>query len=250
MAPEADPCAGDTHGPGDTCVVCCDMIVWAWRRNAPWPCSHSHDTPARAPTAPTARRAGDSLARSRRCVSCCEPDAVWGARAHYPSATHTATTHREQKSLHPLPTRLLADSARVPNRLPEHGACDSGPRLTGPGLGDVAVRLRRASLRPGPATADGFAQLRLRRQAPDIQGRWSRATGTWHMTPRDSPLGGASHPLQTTSTPTGPTVASGDHCPCVRLKDGGEDAGDGIAARGQPLSERRCCRPGRLCHRR
>ena len=53
-------------------------------------------------------------------------------------------------------------------------------------MGDVAVRLRRASLRPGPATADEFARLRLRRQAPDIPGRWSRATRTWHMTPRVS----------------------------------------------------------------
>ena len=181
MAPEADPCAGDTYGPGDTCVVCSDMNVGLAQE-----CSHPHDTPARAPQRPQPDRRETPLRAAGGVYHAASPTRS-GELARTIPQPRIQLPHTESKNPCTHCQPASPDSARVPNRLPEHGACDSGPRLTGPGLGDVAVRLRRASLRPGPATADGFAQLRLRRQAPDIQGRWSRATGTWHMTPREFP---------------------------------------------------------------
>ena len=84
-------------------------------------------------------------------------------------------------------------------------------------MGDVAVRLRRASSRPGPATADGFARLRLRRQAPDIPGRWSRETRTWHMTPRVSPW------EERYTLTDGAEIGSGDHLSHTRKEQSGKD---------------------------
>ena len=162
--------------------------MWAWCRNA-----RTRTIPPHVPYSAHSQTGGRlPCAQPAVCIMLRARRGLGSSRGTI-SLSHAHSYHTESKNpcTHCQPS---PDSARVPNRLPEHGACDSGPRLTGPGLGDVAVRLRRASLRPGPATADGFARLRLRRQAPDIQGRWSRATGTWHMTPRDSPLGGASHP--------------------------------------------------------
>ena len=73
-------------------------------------------------------------------------------------------------------------------------------------MGDVAVRLRRASLRPGPATADGFARLRLRRQTPTLRVGGVVQLRTWHMTPRALPLGEECYTLT-----DGAEIVSGDH---------------------------------------
>ena len=125
------------------------------------------------------------------------------------SLSHAHSYHTESKNpcTHCQPS---PDSARVPTRLPEHGACDSGPRLTGPRLGDVAVRLRRASLRPGPATADGFAQLRPPSHSQETGPRHSRSV---ELCNRDLAHDPSRFPLgrSVTPSPTGPTVASGDH---------------------------------------
>ena len=201
--------AGGTHGPG--------MCRYPLRGRYAWP---RRKIPVRA-----LRMAPGML---QLCVSamwhkCCARPAQDPALPHSassqsdarPSQSQRETTLRADRpasglgstrsgrlahstQLHAAhhPTASRYTTCRHPARNSPAPRITGGPgyRLTGTGLGDVAVRLRRASLRPGPATADGFARLRLRRQAPDIPGRWSRATGTWHMTPRDSPWGGMSHP--------------------------------------------------------
>ena len=188
MAPEEDPCAGATHGPGDVGCNCVCLLQYAAQVLCS-PCTRPRTAPQHQQSVrrtPQPVAAGDHLARRPSCVRI-GLDAVWVARAQH---TVTCSAPPTRIQIHTLQT-----SAR--NLMPGRTTGGPGPqadRLTGTGLGDVAVRLRRASLRPGPATADGFARLRLRRQAPDIPGRRSRATGTWHMTPRDSPWGGTSHP--------------------------------------------------------
>jgi hypothetical protein len=185
MAPEEDPCAGATHGPGDVAIVCICYVAHVLCS----PCTRPRTAPQRKQSVrrtPQPIAAGDHLARRPPCIRV-GLDAVWEA-----CAQHTVTQVHRPTATRYTPCRLSARN-QMPGRI-IGGPGPQADRLTGTGLGDVAVRLRRASLRPGPATADGFVRLRLRRQAPDIPGRWSRATGTWHMTPRDSPWGGMSHP--------------------------------------------------------
>ena len=193
-------CAGVTHGPGGRSL--CGRYAWprgwwavvcicynrrrkCYARPAQDP-ALPHSASSQSDARPSQLQRETTL-RAARPVSGLGLDAIWGARAQ-----HTVTQAHRPTATRYTPCRLPAR-----NPMPRRTTGRLGPqadRLTGTGLGDVAVRLRRASLRPGPATADGFARLRLRRQAPDIPGRWSRATGTWHMTPRDSPWGGTSHP--------------------------------------------------------
>ena len=205
-------CAGGTHGPGMCRYPLRGRYAWPRRKipvralrmapgmlqlcvSAMWHkcCARPAQDPALPHSASSQSDARPSqlqretTLRAARPVSGLGLDAIWGARAQ-----HTVTQAHRPTATRYTPCRLPAR-----NPMPRRTTGGLGPqadRLTGTGLGDVAVRLRRASLRPGPATADGFARLRLRRQAPDIPGRWSRATGTWHMTPRDSPWGGTSHP--------------------------------------------------------
>jgi hypothetical protein len=154
MAPEEDPCAGATHGPGDVAIVCICYVAQVLCS----PCTRPRTAPQRRQSVrrtPQPVAAGDHLARRPPCIRV-GLDAVWEA-----CAQHTVTR------------------SAPPNRIQIHNLQTSSQKFTGPqdhrrtriqahwtGLGDVAVRLRRASLRPGPATADGFARLRRRRQAP------------------------------------------------------------------------------------
>ena len=174
-------CAGVTHGPG--------MCGHPLRGRDAWP---RRKIPARA-----LRMAPGML---QLCVSamwhkCCARPAQDPALPHSassqsdarPSQSQRETTLRADRpasglgstrsgrlahstQLHAAhhPTASRYTTCRHPARNSPAPRITGGPgyRLTGTGLGDVAVRLRRASLRPGPATADGFARLRLRRQAP------------------------------------------------------------------------------------
>ena len=101
MAPEADPCAGGTHGPGDTCVVCCDMNVGLAQE-----CSRPHDTPARAPQRPQPDRRETPLRAAGGGYHAASPTRSGELARHYLAQPRTQLPHREQKSLHPLPTRL------------------------------------------------------------------------------------------------------------------------------------------------
>ena len=157
MAPEEDPCAGATHGPGDVAIVCICYVAQVLCS----PCTRPRTASQRKQSVrrtPQPIAAGDHLARRPPCIRV-GLDAVWEA-----CAQHTVTQVHRPTATRYTPCRLSARN-QMPGRI-IGGPGPQADRLTGTGLGDVAVRLRRASLRPGPATADGFARLRLRRQAP------------------------------------------------------------------------------------
>ena len=190
-------CAGVTHGPGGRSL--CGRYAWprGWWAVVCICYNRRRKCYARPAQDPALPHSASSQSDARPSQSQRETT----LRADRPASGLGSTrsgrlAHSTQLHAAHHPTASRYTTCRHPARNSPAPRITGGPgyRLTGTGLGDVAVRLRRASLRPGPATADGFARLRLRRQAPDIPGRWSRATGTWHMTPRDSPWGGTSHP--------------------------------------------------------
>ena len=107
MAPEADPCAGGTHGPGDTCVVCCDMNVGLAQE-----CSHPHDTPARAPQRPQPDRRETPLRAAGGVYHAASPTRS-GELARTLPLSHAHSYHTEtQKSLHHIanPPQAQPDS--------------------------------------------------------------------------------------------------------------------------------------------
>ena len=113
MAPEADPCAGGTHGPGDTCVVCCDMNVGLAQE-----CSHPHDTPARAPQRPQPDRRETPLRAAGGVYHAASPTRS-GELARTIPQPRIQLPHTESKNPCTHCQPASPDSARVPNRLPE-----------------------------------------------------------------------------------------------------------------------------------
>ena len=105
MAPEADPRAGDTHGPGDGCFVCCDVNAGLVQE-----CSHPHDTPARALQRPQPDRRETSLRAADGVYHAVSPTRS-GELARTLPQPRTQLPHRAQNPCihcHPPP-----DSARL-----------------------------------------------------------------------------------------------------------------------------------------